>query len=67
MALKRLFYLLFLLSLFSSYAEESTQSVIKSQTENDKKAARSQERISKIVDQKQKYRRKIPGDSKRNR
>ena len=52
-SLKCLFYLLFLLFLFSSYAEESTQSVIKAQSENDKGAARSQERISKIVEQKQ--------------
>jgi len=51
--LKHLFYFLFLLLLSFSYAEETTDSVIKAQTENDKTAASSQERISRIVDQKQ--------------
>lgn len=51
--MKHLFYFLFLLLLSFSYAEETTDSVIKAQTENDKTAASSQERISRIVDQKQ--------------
>ncbi len=51
--LKSYCYALLLLFLSISYAEETTRSVIKAQTENDKTAARSQERISNIVDQKQ--------------
>lgn len=49
----KLLFCLFLLFPISSYAEETTDSIIKAQTGNDKEAARSQERISRIVDQKQ--------------